>query len=168
VRAEIDQASATLAVENRRIEAELVEEERRLTRRRAEMPREEFEKLAEEFDARVEAIREDQDAKGRAITQRSDRAQTVFLERVNPLLVALAREVGALVILDRRTVIASAEGVDVTERALQRIDEVLGDGVEFEPAPVRRPSPGGPPTVPQATQDPAEGQTVTPSDGVER
>jgi Skp family chaperone for outer membrane proteins len=142
VRDEIEQASATLAAENRRIEAELVEEEQRLTERRAELPREEFEALADAFDSRVEVIRQDQDSKGRAIAQRSERAETVFLDRVNPLLVSLAREVGALVILDRRTVLASADGVDITELALTRIDEVLGDGAGLEPGPVRRPIAG--------------------------
>jgi Skp family chaperone for outer membrane proteins len=139
IRAEIEAASGELGAENRRIEQELEEEERALTEWRAELPRAEFEALADTFDRRVEEIRREQDAKGRAIAQRSDRAQALFYERANPLLISLAREIGALVILDRRTVIASADGVDITQRALERIDAVLGDGADLDPGPVPRP-----------------------------
>ena len=125
---DIEAASTQLAAENRRIERELEAEERDLTERRATLDTDEFRTLATEFDTRVSEIRETQDAKARAIAQQGERAQQLFFERANPVLAELARETGALVILDRRFVLASADQVDITALALQRINEALGDG----------------------------------------
>jgi Skp family chaperone for outer membrane proteins len=132
---DIEAATSALAAENRRIEAALEEEERQLTERRALMDPAAFRELASEFDGRVTDIRRAQDAKARAIQQQGERAQVLFLDRANPILVALARETGALVILDRRIVIASADQVDITDLALARIDAALGDGSEASTEP---------------------------------
>ncbi|KIT16001.1 OmpH family outer membrane protein [Jannaschia aquimarina] len=141
---EIEAETAELGAENRRIEAELEAEELTLTERRKEMEPGEFRLLAQAFDTRVEGIRRTQDAKARAIQAKSDRAQQVFLERVRPILGALIQEAGVQILLDRRFVIASAEGIDITQAALRRIDAELGEGhgledpsgTEETPAPV--------------------------------
>lgn len=135
---DIEAASTDLATENRRIEAELEAEERALTERRAEMDRDDFRQLAIEFDTRVSGIRQAQDAKTRAIAQQGERAQALFFEAANPVLVALARETGALVILDRRMVIASADQVDITVLARERINADLGEGEGLRQAPPPR------------------------------
>ena len=128
LRAEVEAASAALARENRRIEAELEAEEQALTDRRPTTDPAAFSDLAAAFDTRVEAIRAEQDAKARALQQQSDRARGRFQAQAGPILAALAAEVGASVVLDRRFVIASADQVDVTDRAVARIDAALGDG----------------------------------------
>lgn len=135
---DLEAASSDLVAENRRIESELEAEERGLTERREGMDPVAFRVLATGFDDRVTAIREAQDAKARAIAQQGDRAQQLFFEQANTVLVNLAREIGALVILDRRSVIASADQIDITQLARSRIDAVLGEG---RPArPPRRPA----------------------------
>ena len=161
LREEIETASNALASENRRIESELEAEERDLTDRRADMEPEAFRLLADAFDVRVEGIRREQDAKTRAIEQRSDRARAVFQENASPVLFDLAREVGALVILDRRVVIAAADQVDITDAAVERIDALLGDGSDLGMPPAPRPTEpgsgetgrGGPPTEDGAAPD---------------
>ncbi|WP_308914961.1 OmpH family outer membrane protein [Jannaschia sp. LMIT008] len=139
-RADIEAATDVLQAENRRIEADLEAEERDLTERRASMDPGAFRTLADDFDAKVEGIRSTQDAKARAIQQQSDRARQRFQERAGPVLAALAAELGAAVILDRRQVIAAAEQADITSLALERIDAVLrdGGGGPQGPAPQRR------------------------------
>jgi Skp family chaperone for outer membrane proteins len=108
------------------------------------MEAEAFRGLATEFDDRVNDIRDAQLAKERAIRQQGERAQALFLDRANPVLIELARETGALVILDRRIVIASADQVDITDLARVRIDEALGDGADLltDPAPAPAPETG--------------------------
>ncbi|WP_281825461.1 OmpH family outer membrane protein [Jannaschia rubra] len=139
---DIEAETSALAAENRRIEAELEAEERELTQRRKTMEPGEFRELAAEFDTRVNGIREAQDAKARAIAQQGERAQQLFFDRANPVLVDLARETGALVILDRRIVIASADQVDITALAQSRIDAALGEGVATDGTQPRpRPTP---------------------------
>ncbi|TFL17021.1 OmpH family outer membrane protein [Jannaschia formosa] len=136
--ADIEAASIALAAENRSIEAELEAEERALTARREEMEPDAFRALATAFDEKVTGIRQTQDAKARSLQQRSDRAQALFFERANPVLIELVQEIGALVILDRRIVIAAADRVDITTLARERIDTALGEGEGLgasEPAP---------------------------------
>ena len=149
---DIEEASEDLAAENQAIQADLEAEELALTARRDAMEMEAFRGLATAFDERVTRIRQTQDAKARAIGQETERAQQVFLEQVNPVLVQLARETGALVILDRRNVIASADQVDITTLALERIDAVLGEGEALLRTPPE-PRPDRP-----AAADPAAGE----------
>ena len=125
---DIEAASARLSEENLAIERRLEAEEQALTERRGTTDPDRFRDLAAEFDERVTGIRQAQDAKARAIAQQGERAQTLFFAAANPVLVALARETGALVILDRRIVIASADQVDITQAALERIDAEIGAG----------------------------------------
>lgn len=125
---DIEAASRALQGENRRIEAELSAEEQRLTDQRAATEPAAFRLLADDFDARVEGIRRAQEVKALALTQQAEQAQGVFFEVAGPVLQSLAVEAGALVILDRRSVIASADQIDITALAIARIDARLGEG----------------------------------------
>ncbi|WP_299837895.1 OmpH family outer membrane protein [uncultured Jannaschia sp.] len=155
VAADVEAASNDLAAENRRLESELEAEERALTARRETMEPDAFRELAAEFDTRVTAIRQAQDAKARAIAQQTERAQALFLEQANPILVELAREADALVILDKRFAIASADEIDITARAQARIDAALGDGAGLRPmAPRPRPQSGEGSPAPGAEPEP--------------
>ncbi len=155
VAADVEAASNDLAAENRRLESELEAEERALTARRETMEPDAFRELAAEFDTRVTAIRQAQDAKARAIAQQTERAQALFLDQANPILVELAREADALVILDKRFAIASADEIDITARAQARIDAALGDGAGLRPmAPRPRPQSGEGSPAPGAEPEP--------------
>jgi Skp family chaperone for outer membrane proteins len=138
---EIEDQSTVLAAENRRIEAELAAEEQELTEQRPEMDPSSFRELADAFDTKVQAIRDTQDGKARALAQQSDVAQITFLEAARPVLVALMREAGASVILERASVFLSANASDITDLAITRIDAVLGDGRHLEPDGERSPDP---------------------------
>lgn len=132
IRTDLEAAGQALATENRRIEAQLVAEEQGLTDRRSEMDPAAFRLAAEEFDTRVEAIREAQARKGRALSEQTDRASSLFFDMAGPVLADVARQLGALVILDRRVVLAAADQVDITQRALRAIDAQIGEGPGLE------------------------------------
>jgi Skp family chaperone for outer membrane proteins len=122
--AEVEEAARRLAEENRRIEAALLVEERALTERRGEVSQEEFRALADAFDEKVQRLREEQDEKERELSElREDGRQRFFREAV-PILSEIVRERGALVLLDRRDVFLSADSIDVTEEAIDRIDAI--------------------------------------------
>ncbi len=131
--AEIEQATLDLAAENRQIEAELSAEELELTEARPTMDPEAFRALADAFDMKVQRLRAEQDAKELALTQRREEDRQGFLRRITPVLAELARERGALAILDRRVVVLSAGSIDITDEAIARIDERFDTAVE--PAP---------------------------------
>lgn len=128
MREDIAAASRELAAENRQIETDLVAEERDLTERRATLPADEFRALAQAFDEKVTGIRVEQDAKARAISRANDEAQQAFFARVAAILGQIMGEKGAVAILDQRAVFLSAEAIDITELAVERIDAAIGDG----------------------------------------
>ncbi len=128
IQREIEAASAALAAENRRIEAQLTEEELELTERRPTMPAEDFRVLADDFDLRVSGIRAAQDAKTRDLQSQADAARQRFFEEIVPVLLSLVEARGAAVLLDSRTVLLSAGSVDITDDAIAAIDEALGEG----------------------------------------
>jgi Skp family chaperone for outer membrane proteins len=156
IQREVEAAGTALAAENRRIEARLTEEELLLTERRATMTPEAFRPIAEEFDTRVNGIRAAQEAKGRALQQQAEAAQQRFFEIAFPVLIEILQTRGATILMDSRTVLLSAEGVDITEAAIALVDERIGEGAP-EPlidldgtAQATRPRPDAeaPPAVP--------------------
>lgn len=128
VTASLQQASELLAAENRVIEAELIEEEQALTEQRATLSVDEFRTLADAFDEKVTVLREEQDAKTRALQRRRDLERQAFINRAAPILAQLVRDTGAVAILDARAVVLSAIQIDITDEAIRRIDDELGDG----------------------------------------
>lgn len=130
--------------ENRRIEAQLETEERDLTEMRAKTPAAEFEKLAAGFDAKVEGIRSAQDGKSKAMTKQFDADRQRFFETAKPVLGQLMAERGAGAIIDKRAVFLGFESIDLTDAAIARLDQVLGDGTAEQASP-EPDSPANPP-----------------------
>ena len=125
---ELDSERASLAEETRKIETALEAEERALTEERETLTPEDFRAKANEFDERVQALRSDRDRAQAAYVQKFEGAQRDFYTRVGPVIGSLMTDRGAVVVLDKRMVLLSSAAVDVTEEAIARIDEVLGDG----------------------------------------
>ncbi|WP_161470995.1 OmpH family outer membrane protein [Tropicimonas marinistellae] len=126
--AELDAISRELAERNREISALLITEEQALTEKRQTLDAETFRPLADAFDTKVIRLREEQDARIVALQRRRDQERREFTQRVLPVLSDLAIETGAVAILDERAVILSADRIDITDRAITRVNELLGDG----------------------------------------
>jgi len=129
---EIDEAGELLAEENRQIEAELVLEEQGLTERRKSMEPIEFRQLADAFDEKVQEFRRVQDGKVRQLSQKRVNGQNILFQEARPVLEQLMRETGAVVILERSNVFLSANVIDITDVAINRIDAAIGDGSTLE------------------------------------
>lgn len=140
VQARIEAARQSLQSENQRIEAGLEEEERALTLRRPTMTPADFRKLADAFDSKVEGIRTAQEAKGRAVARQAEEDRQRFFQTAYPVLARLMAEIGAVALMDKSDIIISLEAIDVTDRAVARIDSALGDGSATE-APAESPAP---------------------------
>lgn len=169
VASDVEAASLALSAENRRLEEELGAEELELTEIRGTVPPAEFRALADAFDARVEQIRREQEAKSRAILQFNEDERQRFLSVAYPLLAQLALEAGAVAVLDRRAVLIASERIDVTDRLVQLMDEVVGDGSDEAPddlpVPSDPPDPDGqPPVAPPEGGPPLELQDAAPAE----
>ncbi|KAF0675215.1 OmpH family outer membrane protein [Profundibacterium mesophilum] len=145
--AEIDRRTDALAAENREIEAELVAEERELTERRSAMQAKAFRELAEAFDAKVHDLRQAQDAKVRDVTRLREEARQRFFGEAGEVLTQIVRERGAVVLMDRRSVLAAVPESDITDIAVARINAELGQGGADPEAR----APGGRPLSPDAS-----------------
>lgn len=119
---------AALATENRRIADALREEELALTAQRPSMAPEVFQAEAEAFDEKTQGIRDAQDAKEQALETALSQGRDEFLAAARPILGELLVARGASVILDQRGLVLSLNRIDITDEAIARIDEVLGDG----------------------------------------
>lgn len=129
---EIEAEGVLLAEENERIVAELSREEKDLTEKRTEMQPDEFRPLAEAFDRKVQSHRDGQRAKLDALSRQSEEARQAFYELVQPVLIDLLRESGASVVIERSNVFLSSDRTDVTDAAIARINELIGDGSQLE------------------------------------
>jgi Skp family chaperone for outer membrane proteins len=125
---DIEAEQSVLLAENRKIEAELEAEEKRLTELRADMEPGEFRAVADAFDERVQGIRVQQDGKARAIAETRDDQRALFFQAAQPVLTELMREMRAEILIERRTVLISSNAIDITDRAIERLNAALGDG----------------------------------------
>ncbi len=121
---------AELAAENRRIETELEAEELDLTQKRSEMEAVDFRVLAVGFDEKVQKIRAEQDAKQLELQRLREQDRQSFIESMSPVISRIARERGAVVILERRSVLLSADTVDITEEVIARINAARGNNAQ--------------------------------------
>lgn len=155
VQNQIAAASQALEAENQRLVAELSSREMELTERRADLSPAEFRELADAFNARAEAVRNEQERKSREIVLFQEAEQLRFFEAAGPLLNTLLAEVGGSVLVDARFVLIAADEVDLTDLAIARINDVLGDGAD-EPArslPQTDPGSGTAPSVAPPADD---------------
>jgi len=127
------QNDATLLTEeNRRIENELAIEEAVLTQKRKEIENIEFRKLAEIFNKKVETIRRDQSQKLNDLNTSRIQAQRAFFAQVKPIIIEMMQELGIQFILNDQAIFMSGNSGDITNDAIQRIDQILGAGVPLD------------------------------------
>jgi hypothetical protein len=93
----------------------------------------EFRALADAFDEKVQRIRTEQDAKARELQELREQQRQTFLRRISPILAEIVRERGALAVLGRRTVLLSADSIDITDEAISRINAALDGGIDLFP-----------------------------------
>ena len=120
--AELEERAAALVAENQEIQRELIEREQELTDIRPNMAPEEFSDLADAFDERVERIRAEQDEKERVLNLAREEVRQDFFQENGGIISDIVRERGAVVLIDRRAVILSAETIDITDEAIARIN----------------------------------------------
>lgn len=137
--AAVEVERARLAQETRAAEADLAQEEKLLTDQRGTLEPKDFRILADAFDKKVSALRAEGQAREEEFVSVLEREQSAFFERIGPILGELVRELGAVVIIDRRAVLLTARNIDITEMAIRRIDEELGDGVTDTSKPAEAP-----------------------------
>jgi Skp family chaperone for outer membrane proteins len=120
-----EEKAKQLASENKEIQAQLEKEELELTETRKSMDATSFNLLATTFDEKVKKIRAEQSNKERVLNLTLNQNRTNFFERLSPILQKFIEANGIEVVLKKETVVLSTSGRDITQAAIQRIDEML-------------------------------------------
>ena len=123
----VEEKVTDLAAENRLIEGELELEEFNLTKVRKITAKIEFDVLAIEFDNKVKNIRDQQSSKQREINNYLNENRKLFFEKITPILLNYIDELGIEVLLNKDTVALASLGSDITQSAINRINEELDD-----------------------------------------
>jgi len=118
----------TLQSQAKQVEAELIAEEQDLVAQRDIVSPEEFKELSQAFDRKVVAIREDQNSKQSELQAKQRDDQRNLLRLIAPILYEIVSARGASVLIDRRNIVLDLSSVDITDEAIAKVNETLGDG----------------------------------------
>ena len=121
-------ARKKLQSENEELEKKLLLEEKELSELRKTLSIEEFRPKALEFDKRVSIIRAEQGKKEEFLNTKVRKEETDFFKRIYPLLYEILIERGGLILVDQRNIILWDNSVDITDDAIQKINQALGSG----------------------------------------
>ena len=123
--ADYEAERARLEAANAEIASQLEAEELALTKARDTMQADAFRKAASAFDEKVQKIRQERRDAESILARKRDDLRSRFEQAAVPVLSALMREAGAAVILEVRSTVLSLEQVDITDLAIQRLDDAF-------------------------------------------
>lgn len=123
-------ARKKLQSENEELEKKLLLEEKELSELRKTLSVEEFRPKALEFDKRVSTIRAEQGKKEEILNKKVRKEETDFFKRIYPLLYEILIERGGLILVDQRNIILWDNSVDITDDAIQAINQALRSDVD--------------------------------------
>ena len=127
---EFEDAQSELVESNTIIQNNLEAEEQSLVELRKTLAADEFRKLAVEFDERANAIRKERAALENTLFELRDENINKLLQLSVPFLQEIMLSYKASVIIDRRNIVLSNPMVDITEKAIELINDKLGDGTK--------------------------------------
>ena len=127
---EFENAQSELVESNTIIQNNLEAEEQSLVELRKTLAPDEFRKLAVEFDERANAIRKERAALENTLFEIRDENINKLLQLSVPFLQEIMLSYKASVIIDRRNIVLSNPMIDITERAIELINDELGDGTK--------------------------------------
>ena len=81
-------------------------------------------------------MRQEREAARTALQAAAERDRALFFQAAGPVLTSVMEQRGALLVLDQRTVLISAETIDVTAATIAALDAALGDGSEIVAAAI--------------------------------
>ena len=122
-------ARKKLQSENEELEKKLLLEEKKLSELRKTLSVEEFRPKALEFDKKVSIIRAEQGKKEEILNKKVRKEESDFFKRIYPLLYEILTERGGLILVDQRNIILWDNSVDITDDAIQAINQALRSDV---------------------------------------
>ena len=125
---DFENAQSELIENNTIIQNNLEAEEQSLVELRKTLATDEFRKLAVEFDERANSIRKERAELENTLFEKRDENISELLKLSVPFLQEIMLSYKASVIVDRRNIVLSNPMIDITEKAIELINDNLGDG----------------------------------------
>ena len=125
---DFEKAQSELVENNTTIQNNLEAEEQSLVELRKTLAADEFRKLAVEFDERANSIRKERAELENTLFEKRDENISELLKLSVPFLQEIMLNYKATVIVDRRNIVLSNPMIDITEKAIELINDNLGDG----------------------------------------
>ena len=125
-------ARQSLQNENEELELELLSEEKALSELRKTLSLDEFRPKAIKFDEKVSIIRTEQGKKEENLNNKARQEESEFYKAIYPLLYELLLDRGGLVLIDQRNVILWDSSVDITDAAIELINQSLGKSIKSD------------------------------------
>lgn len=159
LQARLRAAERALEAENAALIRLLAAEERELTDLRPTLSPEDFRARADTFDARVEDIRAERERLSQSLARQYEADVQAFFATALPVLDRLMSDDGLIALLHPDVLIIGVEWLDITDRAIARLDASLEQ-------PPGSPTPQGPepPTDQAPDQSPQDPLDPAPAD----
>ena len=129
---ENNKSRSKLQKENDILESELLLEEKLLSELRKTLTADEFLKKAIAFDEKVSEIRSNQARKEEILNDQIRKEEAEFFKAIYPILFQIVSEQGGMILLDQRNVVLFDSSVDITQDAIEKINRVLGNGIDVD------------------------------------
>ena len=127
---DFENAQNELVENNTIIQNNLEAEEQSLVELRKTLAPDKFRTLAVEFDERANSIRKERAELENTLFEKRDENISELLKLSVPFLQEIMLSYKATVIVDRRNIVLSNPMIDITEKAIELINDNLGDGTE--------------------------------------
>ncbi len=116
-----------LIEDGRTIGAAFMLEEQALTELRDTLPSDEFRALANAFDQKVEKARAEQETSDSIMISNIEARRRAFYQVIAPVLASLMQKYQATAIIDRRSVLLFDRNMDITNEAVDVLDQAYSD-----------------------------------------
>ena len=122
---DIDEISINIQDEIKISDDEIIAEQQKLVEQQSIIAPEAFETKASEFEKKAKLYETERQEKLLKLDQIIQDARNIILESMKPILESLSEELEIAIILEKGTVILSADNMDITDIVLKRLNKEL-------------------------------------------
>jgi len=122
---QIEEIAINIENEIKKSDEDIINEQNKLIESQAIMAPESFEKKREEYEKKVQNYNIERQQKLLSIDNLVNMSRGQVLEALRPILEEISNEKGITILLEKNTVLLNADGMDITEESLKRLNKEL-------------------------------------------
>ena len=122
---QIEEIAINIENEIKKSDEDIINEQNKLIESQAIMAPESFEKKREEYEKKVQNYNIERQQKLLSIDNLVNMSRGQVLEALKPILEEISNEKGITILLEKNTVLLNADGMDITEESLKRLNKEL-------------------------------------------